>query len=191
MRLPRRKQQRGQGTVELVLTMLAFFTIFFMFVQVSLSMAVANFIQYATFMSARAFQAGYPTLSEQKEAAASVITKMLKPGGKDRFPAIAKGEGGGDIEGASIGPSARAHLAPAEDARDTSWEQGVTYTFKVKMYLAPMVPGVNQGADSHVTLESQSLLGREPTEEECVKGLADRQKKSSIKSHQFIFDNGC
>ncbi|MBI3556588.1 MAG: pilus assembly protein [Deltaproteobacteria bacterium] len=185
--------QSGQGTIELILTMMAFFTIFFMFVQCALSFAVANYIQYATFMAARAFQAGYASLGDQKAAATSVLEATLNGNnGGGRFGSIAVGTGGGDgdVTGSSIGPSSRVHLAPSADARSTAWEQGVTYSFKVKLYLAPLIPGVNQGEDSKVTLESQSYLGREPTEKECEAVLLLRQNKSAQK-HNFIYDNGC
>ncbi len=185
-------RQRGQGTIELILTMMAFFTIFFMFVQCALSFAVANYTQYATFMAARALQSAAATLSDQKAAATDVLTKMLVgTGGAGRFGSIATAEGGaGDVPGASIGPSPNVHVAPTADARDTSWEQGVTYAFKVKMYLAPLIPGVNQGADSKVLLESQSWMGREPTETECETVIGTRKIKSEQK-HVFIYDNGC
>ena len=188
----RRNVQSGQGTIELVLTMMCFFTIFFMFVQVSLGFAVANYIQYATFMAARAFQSGYADIAAQKDAASSVLTATVGGGKTGRFGSIATaGDGGtGDIPGATIGPASRSHLAPSGDARDSSWEQGVTYSFKVKMYLAPLIPGINSGEDSKVTLESQSYLGRETTEKECEAFLGTRQKNAGV-THVFIYDNGC
>lgn len=183
-------REGGQGTVELILTLFAFFTIFFMFVQMSLSYAVANYYQYVTFMAARAYHAGYLTEADQKAAAEKVLTQMISPGGKERFGAIAKGEGGtSDVTGATVGRSARVHFGDNQ-ARDTAWEQGVTFAFRVKMYMAPLIPGVSSGSDSTVLLESQSWLGREPTEKEC-EGILDKRRARSGTSGLMLYDNGC
>lgn len=184
-RKTRRSGRRGQATIELILTFFAFFTIFFMIVQVSLTFGVANYIQYATFMASRAFLAGYEDISEQKAAANEYLRVMV---GNDRFKGIASPDGGGgEVPGSSVGPSTRVSYAPNSDARTTTWEQGVTYSFKAKLYLAPMIPGVNRGDDSKVKLESQSWLGREPTTRDCEKTLSARRGAAKT----VLYDNGC
>lgn len=189
-------RSRGQSTVELLISLFAFITIFFMFVQVGLSFAVANYVQYATFMSARALLAGHRTLADQKMAAQTYLTKMLGADGR-RFGSIAQPDesGSGDFPGATIGPASRVKLASPNDSsgapRDSAWEQGVSFRFKTKLYMAPMVPGVGRGEGSKVTLESQSWLGRDPSEQECVQQMSSRLKDRFQNSNVARFDNGC
>lgn len=163
-----------------------------MFIQVSLSFGVANYFQYATFISARAFLAGHLTKGDQKSAAVNVLSRMIGAGTTQRFGSVAQGEGGGGDgpAGSFVGASTRVRGPKDREVRTTAWEQGVTYAFKVKMYLMPMLPGLSSGDRSKVLLESQSWLGREPTEEECEAVLRDRKAKSGIK-HTVIYDNGC
>lgn len=192
-RTARTKSEAGQSVIELVLTLFAFLTIFFMYTQVALSFGVGNYFQYATFMAARAYQSAYLSPQDQAAAANSVLTTMIQPGKQELFGSIAKGVAGtgtADVAGGFIGPSSRVQLGQSQDARNTAWEQGVTYTFKASMYLAPLIPGISTGDDSKITLESQSWLGREPTQQECEQGMVNRQSISGIKALP-IYDNGC
>jgi hypothetical protein len=190
MRRRARRRQRGQGTVELILTLFAFFTIFFMYVQLAISFAVGNYIQYATFMASRALLSGGKSKDAQIRAGTLVLNAMLIRNGKDRFGAFAKGDGDGDPPGAFVGVSPRVRLA-STDARETAWEQGATYRFGIKMYMLPIAPGAKRGAQNKVTLESQSWLGREPTTEECVKNLQTRPGMINLQGVKPLFDNGC
>ncbi len=179
----------GQGMVELILTLFAFFTILFMFVQIALSFGVANYIQYATFMASRAFLAGHQDLRTQKGAAQGVVERMLKNGGRDRFAGIIKASGEGDPTGTFIGPTGRVKLA-VDGARQTAWEQGVTYKFKMKFYMLPILRAASNKPPD-LELESQSYLGREPTEDECIRYL--EQVGPGLKQVRgiFLYDNGC
>ena len=183
--------KRGQGTVELVLTMFAFFTILFMYVQLAFSMAVGNFLHYATFMAARAFLPGRESVSDQKKAANVYFTRLLGESGT-RFKGIAKPvetDGGGDVAGTFVGQSSRVKLGNSA-SRDTAWEQGATFKFKVKMYMLPLIKGGKKGEANEVTLESETWLGRDPSEQECLKILDGRAKKAGIKG-VVLYDNGC
>lgn len=186
-----RPKPKGQATVELIVTLFAFFAIFFMFVQLALGFAVANFYQYATFMAARAYLAGWLSPGDQKAAATRYLSAMVAPDGRERFGSIAKGVGGGDgeLQGATIGASSRVHKADAQ-ARSTGWEEGVTYAFRIKMHMAPLLPGIDTGPNSTVLLESQSWLGREPTEKDCEDTLFQRRKTSGV-GNVVLYDNGC
>ena len=183
-RLGGRRRQVGQSLLELVITLFAFFTIFFMYVQVSLSMGVANFIQYATFMAARSFVSGWQDQRRQTLAAEGVIERMLKSGGGERFRGIIQ-----DGE-AAIGPSPRARPS-SPDARKTSWEQGVTYKFKIRFYMVPLIRGLSGDKASQMELESQSWLGREPTEDECVTFMETTGPGRAGIRNAFVYDNGC
>lgn len=186
----KKRTEQGQGTVELILTLFAFFTVAFMYVQVALGLGVANYFHYATFMASRAYLSGAATEADQRKAAEATLERMVRGNGKDRFGGVAKGSGDGEIPGSFVGASPRVRLANTE-ARNTAWEQGVTYKFKVKMYLLPMVPGAKRGRANEVELESQSWLGRDPSEEECLNSLVRRKTISGVGGGDFIYDNGC
>ncbi|MBI2605486.1 MAG: pilus assembly protein [Deltaproteobacteria bacterium] len=168
--------------MEFALTLLFFFTIAFMFVQVSLGFGVANYIHYATFMTARAYLSSRQTEGDQHRAAQDVADRMLKQGEQARFRNIIKSAtDGGGAGNVSIG-GPRLVAAGSGEARDRNWEQGVTYAFKAKLYMMPVIRSNNPRHGNSITLESQSWLGREPSEEDCG---AQMQKKSGL------VDNGC
>lgn len=186
-----RRKQSGQGTIELLLTFFAFFTVAFMYFQIAMGFGVANYIQYVTFMSARALLSSYTTEAAQKAAAKSVLEVMLNKNGKDRFGGIAKGDGDGEPAGAVVGRGPKVTLGKG-DARETAWQQGVQYKFKIKMYFAPMVPGAKRGEANTVKLTSETWLGRDPSEEECLTTLKDRKTRSGVgDGPDFLYDNGC
>ena len=184
--------QNGQGTVELILALFAFFTVAFMYFQVAISFGVANYFQYVTFMASRALLSGAKDEVTQIKAGTAIFEKMLQNGGKEIFKGIAKGIGEGDLPGAFVGRSSRVALKGG-DARDKGWEQGATYKFAMKMYLIPMVAGAKKGKANQIILQSESWLGREPSEEECLSTLEYRKNSKSKleKGSSFIYDNGC
>ncbi|MEW6058284.1 MAG: hypothetical protein AB1540_16910 [Bdellovibrionota bacterium] len=195
IRLKRKNGQSGQSLIEMILTLFAFFTVAFMYVQVSLGLGVANYIQYATFMSARSLLSGHRTVRDQKTAAQSVIEATLKRQNSDRFASIARAVGEGDAAGAEISTAldagSRARLRD-QSSRRTAWEQGVSYKFNIRLYMMPLLPGAKRGAANLVQLESESWLGRDPTEEECIQTLSDRKSRSGVNTDgPFYFDNGC
>lgn len=184
MRVKKRRQQ-GQGIIELLVTMFAFFTLAFMYVQVALSFSVANYFQYIAFMASRAYLSAHVDEVEQKKMAMSLLEVTLQNGGRDRFSSIARGVGDGDIAGVFVGRSNRVELG-ASSSRNTAWEQGVKYTFKMRMYMLPMVKGAKRGEDANLELTTESWLGRDPTEEECLNTLQRRLPNGGA-----LFDNGC
>lgn len=188
-----KRKQSGQGTVEFILTLFAFFTVVFMYVQVALGIGVANYVQYATYMASRALLSGGADKATQVTAATSVLEIMLKSNGRDKFPGIVKGsgDGAGGIDGAFVGSTSRVILK-RDGARDWAWEQGASYKFDVRMYMVPLVPGAKRGKANKVTLQSESWLGRDPSEQECLDNLRDRMSRSGVGGlNSALFDNGC
>jgi len=171
---------RGQSTVEFALTMIFALSFILFFVQLSLVFGFANYVHYATFMAARAYQAAGQSQADQQARAQAVLTRMLKRGGStvDRFPAFGRGFGGGDIRGAEIGCVGQCAGDPG-----FSWMTGVRYTFRSKLFMIPM-PGSPGAASSinSLTLTSESWLTREPTYTEC---------QAVMGKMEGIFDNGC
>ena len=187
--------QAGQVILEFVLVMLIIFSMLFFLVQVTLFLSFGNFVQYATFMSARAYQSAWPTKKLQREHAQNVLARTVKKSGGslDRmsFAAVGiDGNGGGngssDLKGASIGEGEGFTGCPVDTDSGCdealSWAEGVRYSFKGRVFTSPVAPGrVSDPAATDVILTSESWLGREPTYEECKKGMISGA----------IFDNGC
>lgn len=181
-----RAGESGQSTIEfaLVLMLLMGFVLFYL--QLSMVMGFGNYVHYATFMSARAYLSAGASEPEQVERANAVVERMLKRAnspGFDRFPSIAKGEGGGgEMRGLEVGKAAQFNASNP----DLSWMQGVRYAFKSRLFLIPLGRGGGgaQGPASGngIVLRSESWLGREPSYDDC---------KSFLGTKQGIFDNGC
>jgi hypothetical protein len=165
--------ESGQATLEFFLTLMLFLAVTFFFAQTSLVFGWANYIQYATFMSARAYQSGGPDEADQRARAERVLNRMLKRqgGSADRIPALAKGVsteiGGWDGE---FRPGVRA----------SSWAEGVRYKFRSRVFVIPL-----PGFDGRVELTSESWLGREPSSAECKAYMEDGHPRP------WIYDNGC
>ncbi len=172
-------QQKGQSTIEFLLTivLLLAFTLFFF--QVSMIFAFGNFVHYATFMSARSYLAAGNSTQDQFDRAKKVMGRTVKRSenmtGIDRFPSIARGDGDGDPRGVEIGPGSNY----IDGNRDLSWMQGVRYTFRSRLYLLPLAGRFDRSLQNFVKLTSESWLGKEPSAEECRRAI------------KGIYDNGC
>jgi hypothetical protein len=180
-------KEQGQSTIEFALTLILMMGLIFFFMQLSLIFGFGNYVHYATFMAARAYlSAGPGGPDEQGDRAKNVIIRTMKrsvtQSGIDRFPAIARGQGGsGDVAGFELNSP---QYVPGD--YNLSWIQGVRYTFRSRLFLIPL-GGTGGGAASanspnSVTLTSESWLGREPSEEEC---------KAQLGKVNGIYDNGC
>lgn len=190
MQLKKKSRKNGQAFVEFILTLFAFFAVFFMFVKMALGLGVSNYIHYATFMAARSYMAASASERDQKTSAENAFNAYMKSsGGKNRFDGIIKEVGGDDTPSLFIGSTSRV-TKRATDARKNTWEEGVTYKFNITLNVLPLFPG---GGKNHnqLTLESESWLSREPSEDECKSILQVREKKSAIKGAVFLYDNGC
>jgi hypothetical protein len=183
----RRAGEQGQSTTEFILTMILFVGFMFFFMKLSYFLAYGNFVQYATFLAARAYQSAGPDPADQAERARVTIVRLLKKSegetGTERFKGIAQGTGGGNPTGAQIGPGPG--YEPTNDAN--SWLQGVRYTFRSRLFVSlfgskPNASVTDRQEPGSVTLTSESWLGREPTASECAEEM--RRLKGEV-------DNGC
>lgn len=167
--------ESGQALVEFILSLTVALGVVFLYIQLCLGLAWGSYVQYATFMAARAYLSAGPSRADQMERAENVLRRMVKRGSsssEDRLPSIARGEGGGDLRGAEIGPGSE------YDPNDPSkaWMDGVRYTFRSRLFLAPLGGASANG----VTFTSEAWLGREPSYEECISAMRGA-----------VFDNGC
>lgn len=177
--------ESGQSLVEFALSIFLVFGLLFFFIQLSLVLSWGNFVQYATYMSARAYLSGGTTKEDQTERAMEVLRRMVKRGAvsnDDRFPMIARGFEGDDdtVKGASVGGGPQ--FDPGD--YDLSWMQGVRYTFRSRLFVLPVGrPGTRPDAETgQAVLTSESWLGRDPTYQDCLSVMG--QMKGQI-------DNGC
>jgi hypothetical protein len=179
-----KNSESGQSTVEFALTMILVSSFMFLFFQLSMVMGMSSYIQYATFMAARAYLSAGPDTQDQQTRARTVIQQMLKAPGnsaKDRLPTIVKGEGGSDgtVPGLSFDA---AQFDPK--SRNYSWLQGIRYSFKGRVFLMPIgTGGATKPGAATLSLTSESFLGRETTTEECRSEMKNRG--------DGIYDNGC
>jgi hypothetical protein len=222
MSLKRRKKsdQRGQAIVEFLVVVAVIFTMIFLFVQIAWGIAYGHYTHYATFMASRAYLSAGIVRKEQTDAAASVLTTMLKAGaGKDILPMIAKSRLGGDrdasgpepVGGAMVGthPSALSH----EHNRPYSWAEGVQYNYDLNLFLLPIASFMKKDGEGQtikggpsdnptkgiewkgkIPMTSDSFLGREPTTDECFQEMTNFPSRGGIgraDGADFIEDNGC
>lgn len=183
--------ESGQSLVEFAMSMLLIFGFLFFFIQLSLILAWGNYVQYATFMSARAYLSGGKTKDDQYERAKRVLQRMVKMSegdSRDRFPMIAKGQGDGDPKGMEIGSSQ--NFDP--NNYYLSWMQGVRYTFRSRLFLLPLGEKANRSDANagNLTLTSESWLSRDPSYADCVKYFTD-SGIGTIGSGKVLIDNGC
>jgi hypothetical protein len=174
---------KGQSTLEFLLTLILILGFSFLVVKVTLLYAYGSFVQYAVFMSARAYYSGSYSVENQKERAQNVLFETLKKGvnnaGEDRFgPLMGQGVDGETPVGALIGEHEN-HFT--EGNRDFSWMEGVRYVFRSKLFILPF--GVSREMDI-MNLTSEAWLGREVTDLECLDSLTKKYEKVEL-------DNGC
>jgi len=173
-------KEAGQSTVEFALVLILLMSFSMFFLRLGLVFGFSNYVQYATFMSARAYLSAGSTPDQQSSNAKDIILSTVKNkgDGTDRYPWIAKGFEGGDIKGFEIN---HPRYDPANF--DTVWMQGVRYRFKSQLFLLPF-GGFMPKSDAlnQLILTSESWLGREPSYQEC---------REEMGAKKGIIDNGC
>lgn len=170
-------REDGQSTIEFTLVLILLLAFVFFFVQLSLVFGWSSYIQYATYLSARAYVSAGPDKSGQLERAEKVIRTMIRRGDVERAPFLAR-----DVSGP---PKVGTGAGFVENAREFSWLEGVQYSFRSKIFLLPLgKKGLPASESNFLRLTSETWLSREPTEVECLKDMAQGGKKRLI-------DNGC
>ncbi len=178
----------GQASIEFALVLTLMIGFIFFYFQLCLVFAWGNYIHYATFMSARAYQAAGFNQEDQVARAKNVLIRAVKKGiafpGRDRLPVLARGFGGDDLPGIAIDSPKNFDAK----TRNLSWLEGVRYTFRSRLFLVPMAGSSGDGGKTpsvnEITLTSESWLGREPSYDECLGYLKKNFKTAFI-------DNGC
>lgn len=185
LRVP--KKRKGQSTIEFALVLFAF--IFFLSVSYNavVSFVVYQYLSYATFMSARAYQAARQDEGEQLSAAEktmAVYVPGVKPGPQN---------------------TRYAYSATRTLARITAFttptagkvDQKFTLEFEVPFVTLPIGEGFRRDFGT-IKLTATSLLGREPNASECrqfFREAFDRLRGNRPMNVQHnsegMEDNGC
>ena len=146
-----KKADSGQALIEFILSMIFTMSFFFFFLKMSAAFAIANYIHYATFMAARAYSSSAGSEADQKARGEMVLSKMAK----GKFKGIIQESG----PGAFVGEGPFAGEGPWN-----LWNQGATYSFKVKLSLYPW----SRNQESILMdLTSESWMPRSVSVQEC------------------------
>ncbi len=162
--------ESGQAILEFVLAMFFMFSVLLFTIQLTLFMAFGNYIQYSTFMAARAFQSGGLNPGDQVTRAQNVLNQTVKKGGTDRLSSVVTGQT------PDIGPGSIFD----RDSLDSSWQEGVRYDFKGRLFIMSLGPIRVPATTGEVELTSEAWLGREPTWQDCMNQMGTGK-----------IDNGC
>lgn len=158
-RAPKSKmdKKRGQGVVEFALVSIIFLNMFLLTLNGVLAFTTQQYISYATFMAARAFQASHETFENGQRAAAQAtlnkyLTLVYNDGGKE----LAR------ITNVYI-PNAVKEVPYGYKAPERASQ--IRVEFEVPLVQLPL--GDLKQSFGYIKLEAVSYLGREPTVSEC------------------------
>jgi Flp pilus assembly protein TadG len=216
----RKKGERGQVLIEFLIVSTMIFTLIFVFVAIAWGIAYGHYVQYATYISARAYLSSNTTQQDQATAAADTLRSMVMRGQSEMISFLAKARRGDDRDaamGAELVPGASIGTHPQSvvrmNSRKYSWAEGVQYNYSLRLFLLPLAgwmvkegKGTNiqpgTGADPSKAIEyagtipftSDSYLGREVSFSECWQEMERISTFPALKRLDgavFIEDNGC
>ena len=180
-------KKEGQGTVEFIFVFIAFIFFLSLSYNAVVSFAVYQYLSYATFMSARAYQASRDDPNAQLEAATRTM--------KIYVPNVSPGSGS-----TPFGFSSKRKLATITNFSTPSVNSGNVRTpfrleFEVPLITVPLGQDLKKTFGT-LNLSTQSNLGREPTKKECQFFFQEFFSKffrggNSLHSWEGMEDNGC
>ena len=148
MKTWKRKNQNtgGQAAVEFLIVVVVVFFFLLFYLSFSITLIASDYVDYATFMAARTYKSGHVDSESQEEAARRVFNQYMAP-----LDTIIK--------------SPKLNFTSAGE-RQT---EGVSATYDVDLfYLPPLFVKDGDKIPSRLTLTSESLLGRDPSQIECL-----------------------
>ena len=168
---PRNAKKSGQSVIEFVFVILAFLNLLVVTINATMAFAVQQYMSYATFMAARAYQASNLTPQKQAEAARTVLESYIFNNAADlnakvfRFHNDPNGKGTArevtiEVPDPSGTPGAYGQTPPSPGFR-------IKVDFKVPLFQLPFGPSVKALDLVWVSFSAVSYLGREPTVSEC------------------------
>ena len=188
-RMERKFKKDGQGTVEFIFVFIAFIFFLSLSYNVVVSFAVYQYLSYATFMTARAYQASRDDPNAQLEAATRTMQIYV--------PNVSPGSGS-----TPFGFSAKRKLAtitaftaPKVNANTGNVTTPFRLDFEVPLITVPLGQDLKKEFGT-IELHTQSNLGREPTKKECTLFFEELFKKffrggTGLHTSAGMEDNGC
>ncbi len=158
--------QRGQSAIEFIIVTIVVFFFLLFYMSFAITLVASEYVDYATFMSARTFKSGNDTRENQEKDARKVFGQYLDP----------------------ISSVIRSPQVRFSDA-------GATSSYEVDLfYLPPLF--IKNGAPpvSRLSLESEALLGRDPAINDCLNffsGVANQLGFGGTFLANVMEDNGC
>jgi hypothetical protein len=187
--IKRKFKKAGQGTIEFIFVFIAFIFFLSLSYNAVVSFAVYQYLSYATFMTARAYQASRDDPNKQLEAATRTM--------KIYVPNVSPGSGS-----TPFGFSAKRKLAtitafitPNVNSNTGNVTTPFRLEFEVPLITVPLGQDLKKEFGT-LKLSTQSNLGREPTKKECQMFF---QKKfqdffrggNNLHTWEGMEDNGC
>jgi hypothetical protein len=183
--MSRKLNQRGQSSIEFVLSFIFVLALFFLFVQLAINLTSGYFVHYATFMASRVY-----LTQDNGNASISSSVGTASGGGGDSATAMAMSEFN----------KYRLDLfdVASSNLRFNIPESGVLYEFvgAYVKYQKPITIIKAIGGDAKIDFLSESFIGKEPTRHTCLDRacksvLQQDMECSSASMHLTLFDNGC
>lgn len=161
----KRLNQSGQSAVEfMIITVVIFFFLLF-YMSLSFALVASEYVDYATFMAARTYKSASFSKETQEQLARDVFQQYLNP-----------------IDSVIRAP--RVRFTP----------NGAQSSYQVDLFYLPPLFVKSGTAPSRITLQSESLLGRDPSNRECQEffsSFADQFGVGQTFFANLMEDNGC
>lgn len=172
-----RNTDEGQAVIEFVLGLLVVISFFFFYVRLSAVFAISNYIQYATFMSARTLASSASDQGVQEENAKQVLESMVQ----GKFKGLIKPKSGDSM---MVGSGSYYNTLGAIE----EWNHGASYSFTAKLSFYPFS---SQGQSMLMDLTSESWMPRERSEAECRAAQGKIEGMIGLPNMKVEWDNGC
>lgn len=177
MRLKKLKNKKGQTAVEFILICLVVFFFLLFFLSLAFVLVLSQYMDYATFMTARTYKAAHGDTGSQLAKAQQVFEAYVAPV-----------RGSGLVR--NISPL---NITQANPTDRQNRSEGFRVTYDLNLFYLPPLFAKNK-VDSVITLTSESFLGRDPNVDECLGFFKDFTSRLGIDARDLVSrmeDNGC
>jgi hypothetical protein len=140
-----RRGPGGQAAIEFIMIVVVLFFFLFFLVSIAVVIVVSEYIEYATFMAARTYKAGFSNEARQESNAKLVFDKYFEK-----------------VQGIARAP--RLEFRRAEEGNEQT--AGVLARYDMDLFYMPPLFGPGDMPPSRISLVSESHLGRDPSFDE-------------------------
>lgn len=141
------KRQEGQAAIEFICVVVVIFFFLFFMLSLSITLVVSDYVEYATFMSARTLKSMYSSRDVQERLARQEFFKYA-----ERVQGIAR--------------NFDFNIQQAIPGDEQSW--GVQTAYDIDLFYMPPLFTANGQPPSTIRLSAQAYLGRDPSFEDCI-----------------------